>query len=475
MSHLLNQKSLLPQICFWGSLTALLVICSCFLIHNAWWIIGDEAIVVSHTGMGKAFLPTGFPVMPSEGRLYPFAYNLYDVLLLFNSGYIGPQAHYILQAIALVIFGFFFAFIGLHILKDKPFIWKYCITFCLVAIVVVRVLPEFITCYTGAWIIFMFLPIFLYCAILFDETEHWGYGVTALLTINYITYCYENVCAIPFAIGVCSLLFNYKNLSRNKKIFNCLLIAGCLLFLGIWIFVILPQATHFYSHKAEASHLMNALKIFIAQKIYWLALIALIFRAVQIIRKKSSYSFYDSLLLASFAYFLASAILKLNFTYYYNVGAFVALVAILYFCKENLKPIWICVIFASLTLFYGRKYPSIISKAQKDRITSQSHITQLAETSKTMPLYWFSPYFEDQDNLWADVRNCQRGRLETILHWYMHNEELTIIEKEDFDESLKGVWLFPSENEKLFPELELPKDIGEKVLDTGGVKGYMVE
>ena len=475
MSKLLNQKNVLPHICFWGCLTALLAVCSYFLIHNAWWIIGDEAIVVSHTGMGKAFLPTGFPVMPSEGRLYPFAYNLYDVLLLFNSGYISPQAHYILQAIALVIFGVFFALIGLHILKDKPAVWKYSITFCLVAIVIVRVLPEFITCYTGAWIIFMFLPLFLYCTIRFDETEHWGYGVIALLIINYIIYCYENVCTIPFAIGVCSLLFNYKNLSRSKKIFNVMLIAGCLLFLSIWVFAILPQATHFYSHKAETSHLMNAIKIFIAQKIYWLAAITLIFRAVQIFRKKSSYSFYDSLLLASFAYFLGTAILKLNFTYYYNVGAFVALIAVLYFCKEYLKPHWICVLFVVLAIFYGRKYPSIISKAQKDRITSQSHITQLAETSKKMHIYWFSPYFEDQDNLWADVRNCQRGRLEIILHWYMQSDELTIIEKEDFDESLKGVWLFPCENDKLFPELELPEDIGEKVFDTGGVKGYMVE
>ena len=475
MTNVLIQKERLPQIGFWGCFWALLAVCSYFLIHNAWWIIGDEAIVVSHTGMGIPFSPTGFDVMPSEGRLYPFAYNLYNVLLLFGSGYISPQAHYILQAIALIVYAFFFALIGINILKDKPAIWKYSITFCLVAIAVVRVLPEFITCYTGAWIIFMFLPVFLYCAIRFEETERWGFGIIALLTINYITYCYETVCTIPFAMGVCALLFNYKHLSRNKKIFNVLLIVGVLIFLGIWIFAILPQATHFYSHKEEASHLINALKIFIAQKIYWLAAIALIYRVVQIISKKSAYCFYDSLLLASFACFLGTAILKLNFTYYYNIGSLVALVAVLYFAKENLKPYWVCILFVALTLFYGRKYPSVISKAQKDRVTSQTQITQLSETSKTAPIYWFAPYFEDQEVLWADVRNCQRGRLETIMHWYMQNDEVTIVEKEEFDSALKGVWLFPSENEKLFPDMEQPTDIGEKVLDTGGVKGYMVQ
>lgn len=470
-----NQKNLLPQICFWGCLTALLAVCSYFLVHNAWWIIGDEAIVVSHTGMGKAFSPLGFSEMPEIGRLYPFAYNLYNVLLLFYDGYISPQAHYILQAIALVIFGLFFAFIGLRILKDKSSVWKYSITFFLVAIAVVRVLPEFITCYTGVWIIFMFLPVFLYCAIRFEETENWGFGIIALLTINYITYCYENVCTIPFAIGVCSLLFNYKNLSKNKKIFNFLLIAGCLLFLGIWAFAILPQATHFYSHKAETSHIMNAFKIFVAQKIYWLAVIALIIRVVQIVRKKSEYSFYDSLLLASFACFLGTAILKLNFTYYYNIGSLIALVAILYFAKEYMKPYWVCLLFAFLALFYGRKYPSIIKKAQTDRVTSRTQITRLADMSKTTPIYWYAPFFEDQEVLWADVRNCQRGRLETIMHWYMQNNDVRIIEKEAYDSSLNGAWLFPCENEKLFPDMEMPEISGEKILDTGGVKGYLVE
>ena len=475
MSQIKNHMNLLPQICFWGCLTALLTICFYFLVHNAWWIIGDEAIVVSHTGMGKAFSPLGFSEMPITGRLYPFAYNLYNVLLLFNDGYISPQAHYILQAIALCIFGLFFALIGLHILKDKPSVWKYSITFCLVAIAVVRVLNEFITCYTGVWIVFMFLPIFMYCAIQFEETENWTFGIIALLTINYITYCYEIVCTIPFAIGVCSLIFTYRNLSRDKKIFNYLLIAGSVLFLSIWALAILPQTTNFYSHKEEASHLMNALKFFVAQKIYWLAVIALIVRVVQIVSKRSEYSFYDSLLLASFACFLGTAILKLNFTYYYNIGSLVALVPILYFAKEYMKPHWVCLLFALLTIFYGRKYPAIIQKSQTDRVSSRTQITELAEMSKTTQLYWYAPYFEDQQVLWADVRNCQRGRLETIMHWYMQNEDVQIIEKEEYDASLTGVWLFPCENEKLFPEMEMPEIAGEMIMDTGGVKGYKVE
>lgn len=472
---MVERKEKYWQIGFWSLIAILWGVCAYYMISNAWWIISDEAIVVEHIGMGKPFLPTGFPEMMPDGRLYPFAYNLYDVLLLFNNSYNTPQSVYILHSVALAFFVFFFALIGLRILKDQPAIWKYIITFCLVAISVVRVLNEFITCYTGVWIIFMFLPIFLYCAIRFDESEHWGWGIAALLIINYFTYCYETVCTIPFAIGVCSLLFNYKNLSRNKKMFNILLIAGVVLFLGIWILVVLPQVTQFYSHQEESSMLANAVRIFIAQKIYWLAAIALIFKAVQIIRKKSTYCFYDSLLLASFACFLGTAILKLNFTYYYNIGSLVALVAVLYFAKEYLKSYWVGILFISLTLFYARKYPTIINNAQKDRIISQSQVTRLAEISPTTPIYWYSPSFADQGVLVADDRNCQRIRLETIMHWYMHDDNVTIIAQEEFDPTLKGVWLFPRENKKLFPNMDQPTDIGEKIIDTRGIKGYVVE
>lgn len=469
-----NKQELSFIIIFWAILAAFLAVCSYFMIHNAWWIVGDEAIVVEHVGMGNAFSPLGFPEMASQGRLYPLAYSLYNVLLLFNSGFNSPTTIYILHSIAISVYAIFFALIGLHILKDKKAIWRYGITLCLVIISVVRVLPEFITCQTGAWIIFLFLPVFLYCAIRFDETEHWGWGIAALLSINYIMYCYENICVIPFAIGTCSLLFNYRNLSRNKKLFNMLLIAGVVVFLGIWILVILPQVSQFYSHQEESSMLKNAMRIFIAQKIYWLAVIALFFRLYQVIFKKSAYTFYDSLLLAAFAYFIGTAMLKLNFIYYYNVGVLVALIAIVYYAKD-LKPYWVGLIFVALTLFYGRKFPSTVCKVQSDRVSSRTYITHLADISSTTTLYWYAPYYEDQENLWADVRNCQRSRLETIMHWYMRNNDVSILEQQEFDRTLLGVWLFPVENEKLFEDYELPKGLGEQILETAGITGYMVE
>ncbi|MBR1481308.1 MAG: hypothetical protein IJ609_05225 [Paludibacteraceae bacterium] len=475
MNTTCNQQKV-SAITFWSLLVALLGVLGYFMVHNAWWLGGDEAIVISHTGMGIPFLPTGFPdAISSYGRLYPFAYNLYDVLLLFGSGYFSPEAHYILQAIALAVFSVALACVGLRILKSVPAIWRYSTVFCFTVICVCRVYTEFITCYTGMWIVFMFLPIFLYCAIRFDETEHWGYGIVALLVINYICYCYENICVIPVALGACSLMFNYKHLDKNKKTFNWLLVASGLLFLGLYAILVLPQATNFYGHHSDNSLLKNALKIFIAQKIYWLALIALIYRAVLIIRKKTAYSFFDSLLLTSFAYFVGTAMLKLDFTYYYNIGSLIALTAILYYCREYMSSAWIFVLMFVLMVFYGRKMPSAIKQNQSCRIGVRDGVTWLANQSDSTSIYWFTPEYEDPMHPLVDLRSCHKYSLKTMMQWYLQDNDVEVTDCTQFDASLKGIWLFPGENDKLFPELTTPEPCQEKVFDTYEIKGYRIQ
>ena len=65
------------QAVLWIALACFLAVCMFFQIHNAQWLLGDEAIVMNATGMDKAFSPLGFSGMiTSYGRFYPFAYNL---------------------------------------------------------------------------------------------------------------------------------------------------------------------------------------------------------------------------------------------------------------------------------------------------------------------------------------------------------------------------------------------------------------
>lgn len=460
---------------FWLAMVAFLGVCSYYMIHNAAWRLEDEAIVISHTGMGEAFSMKGFEGMVGNyGRFFPFAYNLYNVLLLFHDGYISPTDHYILQAIALVIYALAFAAIALFILRKQPVGWKYATTFCLVAICVARVYPEFITCYTGAWIIFMFLPIFLWTACKFNETEKWFYGIISLFVINYINYCYETLFIIPLAIGACSLFFSYKKLSKNKRLYSWLLVASGLLFLALYAIIVLPRARNFYGHYTSDSVLQIACKVFVAQKIYWIALIVLVVRAVEILKKKSEYTFYDSLLLASFAYYCGAAILKLDFTYYYNLGSLTALVATLYFLNEKLKAQWLFVLMACIAAFYCRRIPTYVKTIQKERTQVLTNVSNLSKQIGKENVYWYAPESGDAKNQWVDLRSTMRLRLEIYLSWLLQ-QDVHLEEKPIFDDE-KGIWLFPKENMELFPNDNTVDMVqGELVFSARGITGYCIQ
>lgn len=472
----MKKEQVISATIFWSAFVTLLAVCCFFMVHNAAWLFGDEAIVYGTTGMGKAFSPLGFDGMiDSYGRFYPFAYNLYNVLLLFGDGQISAEAHYILQAVALCILATCLAFAGLHILKNYSAAWKYSITFCFVAIAVFRVYPEFVTCYTGMWIVFMLLAVFILSTCKFEETEHWGWGIPAILAVTYICYCYENICVIPVVYGACSLLFNYKNLSQNKKWFNGLLVASGLLFLFLYAVIVLPRATHFYGHHTETSIFYNAFRLFIAHKIYWVAIIFLCIRIWDVFRNKKPYLYADSFLLAAFAYFCGTAFLHLDFVYYYNVGVLLALTAILCYSKEYLKPHWAFLLMLALCAFYGRKMPSNIKKNQQARINSSTQITKLANyVQEGVNLYWYAPEYEDSTEFLLDLRSCSRYSTRTYIEWYLQ-KDIEIAEQSTFDTNLSGIWLNPDQNNKLFPESDSIFSGLDTVYHAGSATGYLIK
>lgn len=460
------------QAVFWIALTGFLAVCAFFQIHNAHWLIGDEAIVIHHTGMGRAFSPLGFEGMASiYGRLYPFAYNLYNVLLLFSDGRVSPTAVYTLQAISLTVFAVAFAQLALHLLKEMHDLWKYATAFFFVVICVFRVYQEFITCYTGVWIVYLFLPIFLLFSCRFMDFGNWGDGIVAILGINYIIYCYETVFTIPMTVGMCGLLFQFRKLTRNQRLFHALLVASGLLFLLIYVVFVLPKAQGFYHHYGETTLIGNACKMLLANKLYWLSTIVLAVRAFEILVKKKSYTFFDSLLLSSFAYYVGAVVLKLNFTYYYNIGALVGFTASLYFLKDWIKPQWMCLLVFALALFYGRKIPGIIHNSQVARTTVSQAMDALAEKLEAGEnLYWYEPPYEGESLSYLDLRGTSKIRVEVYLSWILQRD--VTIEGRSHYSGEKGIWMvYPGYG----PNLPVtPDDLLECdcVFSTSGIIGY---
>ena len=436
---------------FWGIWIAIIAVCSYFIVANAAWVDYDDSQVIMYTGWDKPIF--GFFVDPAYGRFFPLDYTVYDILPIFYDGQIPPMAHYVIHVFWFIIYMAFFAAIGLYILKDEKPIWKYAITLALFITVLGRTYDHFMQLWTGIWTIFTFIPIFLYGYIRFSETKKWGYGILALIAINYVLYYYETMFTIPVAIGACSLLLSCKKQDKQERIFNYLLIASGVLFLLLYLILVVPRIEHMYHHYTKDSLLANAMKILFAQKIMWLVIVALVVRVVSFVKKQANYTIYDNMLLASCAYCCGAAALHLDYTLYYTPAAILALPAILYFAKQYMKPWMVLVLFVCLAGFYGRKLPNEIKERQKMRIGYYNNICKFNELVATgTDLFFYLPENPALDEGELDIRSCKVMYLESKAGWYQNNPDFSINRVEECDEFAPGIWVMDKKDEQTFTE-----------------------
>ena len=467
-----NQENIIKWT-FWGIWLAIVVVCSYFIVANAAWVDYDDSQVIMYTGWDKPIF--GFFVDPAYGRFFPLDYTVYDILPIFYDGQIPPVAHYAIHVFWFILYMAFFAAMGLHILKDEKPVWKYAITLVLLITIVGRTYNHFMQLWTGIWTIFAFIPIFLYGYIRFTETKKWGYGILALISINYVLYYYETMFTIPVAIGACSLLFSYKKQDKQERIFNYLLIASGVLFLLLYLILVVPRIEHMYHHYTKDSIWANAAKILFAQKIMWLVIVALIARLISFIKKKADYTIYDSMLLASCAYCCGAAALHLDYTLYYTPATILALPAILCFAHQYLKPWMVLVLFVCLAGFYGRKIPKDIKERQNARIGYYTNICKFNELVATgNDLYYYLPENPSLDEGELDIRSCKVMYLESKAGWYQNNSDFSITRVEECDNFAPGIWIMDKKDEQTFNE-KCPSAQLVDSLNFEDYKIYMVE
>lgn len=456
-----NQENIIKWT-FWGIWLAVVAVCSYFIVANAAWVDYDDSQVIMYTGWDKPIF--GFFVDPAYGRFFPLDYTVYDILPIFYDGQIPPSAHYAIHIFWFIIYMAFFAVIGLYLLKDEKPIWKYAITLALLFTVLGRTYGLFMQLWTGIWTIFTFIPIFLYGYIRFIDTKKWGFGILALIAINYVLYYYETMFTIPVAIGTCSLLFTYKKQDKQERLFNYLLIASGVLFLLLYLILVVPRIEHMYHHYTNDSILENAMKILFAQKIMWLVIVALIVRLVAFIKKQADYTIYDSILLASCAYCCGAAALHLDYTLYYTPAVILALPAILYFAKLYLKPWMVLIVFACLAGFYCRKFPKEIKERQSMRIGYYNNICKFNEIVATdIDLFYYLPENPTLDEGELVIRSCKVMYLESKAGWYQNNPDFSITRVEECDNFAHGIWIMDKKDEQTFndkcPSAQLVENI----------------
>lgn len=465
------------KLLYWSTWTLLVSICVFYIVHNACWVISDDAIVISRTGSGKAFtLNDPFSFNKSAGRFYPFAYLAYDLLLLFHSGYISPTAHYALEAVFFVVFAVCVTLLSLKVLDGVKPVWKYALSFMVVLASVGRVYPNYLECFSTIWCGYTLFALFLLFGFLFYKKQKWVYGIAALLCINYLCYCGESTFVLPLSMGTCALLFQGKSLTKNEKMFHWLLIGSALLFLLLYSILILPHIQSAYdgSHGSSMGIFENAVRMLWSQKVLLLACVVFAIRVLDMVKNKKRYTFYDNLLLTAAACCCGNFILRLNWNLYYNFSVLLSLPAILYFSWYYLKEKWTLVIFVFLALYLGVRIPRSISNNQQHRKGTYAQISSLSEKLDSSDgIFWYAPDFE-RDCFELELRKWKHNSLCVYLGWLKHDPDFSIPLVKEFHFENNTIWLTPSENESLFPDDMQLSEFGDLIFRSDGIDGYQV-
>lgn len=453
----MNEK-LLKSI-FWGSITAFVGILAFFIVYNAQWLVGDDAIIIRHTGFGHPFFPSD-TISPSAGRFFPLAYFVYNILYVL--GLTSAISHFGLMTVAFVLYSILLLFLGMFAIgKDKMSLWKYLTIFAIVAIGIQRSYNNYLDAYATSWFSNCCILLWCCCNYLIHQRHSVFAAILGFLAISYFCYCGETAFIFPLSYGFCGLIFSWKKATSFEKNYYWSLICTALTFLIIYFFTCFIHIETAYdgAHGAEVTLLGNAIKMLIAQKVLLLGLCVLAWRIYCVCIKKEEYEFWDTMILSGFAFCCGCAILRLNWVLYYSQGAVCMLPALAHYLYKYLGEKWSTVILVCLALFMCRTLPKYIRENQNSRQgTTEQMVALEKQYADGQTIYWFEP---TDDREWCfdmEFRAWLRESMQTQLGWQIGNEDFKLNVITDFDANTAspGVYLISKQNDKLFPEINQP-------------------
>ncbi len=434
-----------------------------FISYNAQWLVGDDAIVIRHTGWGHFFNPTD-TVSPESGRFYPLAYFAYNILYIL--GLTSVNAHFILHTIFFLIFATCSIWVVNKAVNLQGNVWKYVVSFSAIAICIQRGYISFLDGFSTIWIDYTLLMTWSVCSFYVHANQSKIALVIGLIALNYLTYCLEANFVLPLCYSVIGLWLTWKSSTRLEKAYLFSIGASAIVFLLIYFFTCFIHIEHAYdgSHGSEVTFVGNAIKMLIAQKVLWLGLLVLVWRLYCILIKDNTCEFWDTMILSAFGFFCGCAILKLNWVMYYSMASILMLPALVHFILSGINRKIAVVVFLSLALFMCRTLPKFVYENQcsrKDTTEQMETYENLYKNGQTF--YWYEP---SDGREWSfDMEICAwlRESLQTQLGWQVGNEDfkLNVISEFNPNSITPGVYMVSKQNEILFP------GINEQIINAG--------
>ena len=470
----MNMNTKLVKVFFYGLSALLTGTLAFFIIYNAGWIIGDDAIVIGHTGWGHFFNPAD-TITPSAGRFYPFAYIIYNILPIFKL--YSVNAHFALHTLIFILFCIVSLWACYKAVNTKQLAWQDAVlVLSAVVVCIARAYCNFLDAYSTIWVDYTLVMIWALCCYYVHTKQSKATLVIGLLSVTYLTYCLETNFVFPLSYGILGLFFTWKKSPKLEKIYLWSLVGVGVVFLVLYFFICFLHIEEAYdgAHGQEITIIGNAIKMFIAQKVLWIVLILVCWRAYRIFIKKEEYEFWDTILLTGCAYCCGCALMKLNWVLYYSLASLFTVPAIVYYLRKYLSTRWAWIILLALALFTFRKVPRYITTNRKDRKESAEIIEVLVNQYKAGDeLYWYAP---EDDREWCfdlEQRAWLRSALETQFAWQVEKEDYDLEVLESFD-GQAGIYILPCENNKLFPDINDTIKLAGVVLKDGYLRSFTI-
>ena len=447
----------------WLLMAEITAMCAFFMIHNAQWVLGDDAMVMTHSGWGKWF-PMSYTVWPESGRFFPLSYQMYNLYAPWFDGQMSAQAMYVYHAIIFVISVGLCFYLIQDILKKREAIWRYGIASLATIFFVGRTYVCFMNCFAVTWFGVFLIMAILVCAYQFYSEKKGWCGILAVLFIVWMTYTSERAFLMPLAWGTCGLLLLWKKSTKAERWFHIALVANAIVFLLVYFFFIFLKIDHAYdgAHGEGISHIGNMIKILIAQKFLWVAIVMFCLRVCDVLKHKVEIVFYDLFLLTAGAMCVGGFILRLNWVMYYNGAVLMALPAVVYFLNYYLKPYWTALVMLIFAGWYGLKVPKTIKEADRDRQDSHQFMVALTDQMNEGKTVYFYMPGEEQNTFDAVWRKWLFDATDTFAGYYMQQEGLKL-ERVNTYEGKPGVYITIDKNEIL-------SDEGNEPVETAGTK-----
>lgn len=459
---------------FYGLSALLTGVLAFFIMYNAGWITDDDAIVVSHTGWGHFFNPKD-TTMPSAGRFYPLAYVIYNILPLCNV--CSVNAHFALHTVVFVLFCVVSLWACYKAVKTERFTWQDGILALSAAVIcIARAYCNFLDAFSTIWVDYTLVIIWALCCYYVHTFQSKSALIIGLLSVTYLTYCLETNFVFPLSYGIIGLLCTWKKSSKLEKTYLWSLVAVGVLFLTLYFFLCFLHIENAYdgSHGQEITIFGNAIKMFIAQKVLWLVLIIVCWRAYCILVKKDEFEFWDTILLTGCAYCCGCAVMKLNWVLYYSLASIFMVPAVVHYLQRYIGSKWAWLIMLALALFMFRKIPGYIKDNQTGRQDTSETIAILeSQYESGNNLYWYAPESGDKGNFMVVQRAWLHNCLETLFAYQIgvENYDLQIINS---FEGQAGIYVLPCENDKLIPAVnDAIISVGD-VLKDGDTRGFTI-